>query len=88
MDRLLLLFTLLTCGYSGIYAKTVTVSQDGSGDFGEIWNAIAAAEPGDTVDVKAGHYGGRLFIDKSLTIREATTIHPRISKRACMSGKA
>ncbi|MBC8451481.1 MAG: hypothetical protein H8D72_02100 [Planctomycetes bacterium] len=55
----------------GAFAGTVTVGPLGSGaDFGELGEAIAAAQPGDVVLVAAGDYEGfgSLVVDKPLTI--------------------
>ena len=72
MNRLLLFLTLMAFGHSDIFAKTLTVSQDGSGDFNLIWPAIQTAEEGDTVFVEAGNYGGPgLPIDKNIILKGA-----------------
>ncbi len=47
---------LICCVASGSFAATLTVKQDGSGDFQTVQAALDAAESGDTVEVYAGTY--------------------------------
>lgn len=46
----------------------LTVSQDGSGDYTDLVEAITAASEGDTIMVHSGGYAGPLSIDKSITL--------------------
>ena len=48
--------------------STYVVDSYGSGDFTEVGLAINAAQPGDTIVVKPGHYSEGLTIDKPLEI--------------------
>ena len=50
---LLILMALLPCL---IFAATLSVKQDGSGDYTVIQDALDAASPGDTVLVYPGRY--------------------------------
>ena len=53
-------------------ARTLTVAQDGSGEFADLQLAINTADPGDTVEVKPGHYAAGVFdILKSITLKGA-----------------
>jgi hypothetical protein len=47
----------------------LVVAQDGSGTHDTIAAAVAAAEDGDTILVKAGTYVGTVVIDKDITLR-------------------
>ncbi|MEW6747340.1 MAG: hypothetical protein AB1486_31805 [Planctomycetota bacterium] len=60
----LLVFSLAPLSSS---RDTWIVAKDGSGDFTEIQDAIAAAAPGDLILVKSGTYKG-IIVDKPLTI--------------------
>ena len=51
-------------GWPALHAATVTV-QPGQ----DLQAAIAAAKPGDVVEVQRGHYRANLLIDKPLTLR-------------------
>ena len=62
------------------YAATLTVRQDGSGDYLTIIEAVQAAAAGDTVEVGPGTYGDSVAVDVPLTILstdgpEATVVH-------------
>ena len=62
---------LLIAGNGGVAAQdgtTITVAQDGSGDFEDIVAAVAAAAKGDTVLVGPGTYDQGLHIDKAITL--------------------
>jgi len=50
-------------------ARTITVRQDGSGDYTTIQAAVAFADSGDTVEVGPGTYTGRLDVYHDLTVR-------------------
>ena len=48
---------------------TLVVASDGSGDYGTIGSAVAAAHDGDTILVRPGRYVESIFVDgKDLTI--------------------
>jgi hypothetical protein len=49
-------------------AATITVRQDGSGDYTTITDAVAAADPNDTIEVGPGTYKEEIWVEKSLTI--------------------
>jgi hypothetical protein len=51
-------------------SDTLTVCASGC-DYTSIHAAVAAASPGDTIDVAAGTYSGNLLIDESVTIQGA-----------------
>jgi hypothetical protein len=53
---------------ASILAGTITVRQDGSGDYVTISEAVTNASAGDSIDVGPGTYSEELFIDKALTI--------------------
>lgn len=78
---LLALLTGVTPGPAFATTATLTVAQDGTGDYSTIQAAVDAANPGDTVFVRNGVYGtggkedtfaqkmqNRVFINKSLTL--------------------
>lgn len=78
-----------TVGYSIVPCKpvamrTLTVAQDGSGDYRSISAAVAQVQPGDTVLVKNGRYNEFFTIDRSgtadmpITIMAAPGSHPVI----------
>jgi len=52
-------------------AKTLTVAQDGSGNYRTVQAAINAASPGDTVYVKAGTYRERITFKSGITLQGA-----------------
>lgn len=73
---LLILTVLLPCL---VFAATLSVKQDGSGDYVSIQAALDAADPGDTVLVHPGRYFENLTIQTngiSLISLEATTGNP------------
>ncbi|MCW2247739.1 hypothetical protein M2352_003373 [Azospirillum fermentarium] len=49
--------------------RTIAVNPDGSGDYATIQEAVAAANPGDTVELADGVYFGEILIDRPLTLR-------------------
>jgi len=51
-----------------VFSTTITVRQDGTGDFTTILAAVSAAVPTDIIDVGPGTYAESITIDKSLTI--------------------
>lgn len=53
-------------------AATITVRQDGSGDYTTIAEAVAAADSNDTIDVGPGTYMEENWIDKSLAFVSQT----------------
>ena len=78
-----------TVGYSVVPCKsvamrTLTVAQDGSGDYRTISAAVAQVQPGDTVLVKNGRYNEFFSVDRSgtadmpITIKAAPGAHPVI----------
>ncbi len=73
---LLILMALLPCL---IFAATLSVKQDGSGDYTVIQDALDAASPGDTVLVYPGRYFENLTIESdniTLMSLEGTTGDP------------
>ncbi|MDD3097849.1 MAG: FlgD immunoglobulin-like domain containing protein, partial [Candidatus Cloacimonetes bacterium] len=73
---LLILMALLPCL---IFAATLSVKQDGSGDYTVIQDALDAASPGDTVLVYPGRYFENLSIESdniTLMSLEGTTGNP------------
>ena len=48
---------------------TLVVAQDGSGEYGTISDAVAAAEDGDTILVRPATYVESIRIDKDITLR-------------------
>lgn len=64
------LFVLLInlCLVSLASASTITVRQNGTGDFTTIGLAIDSAVDGDVIDVGPGNYPEQLTIDKSITL--------------------
>jgi hypothetical protein len=73
---LLTIMALMPCL---IFAATLSVKQDGSGDYTVIQAALDAASPGDTVLVHPGRYFENLMIETSnitLTSLEGTTGDP------------
>jgi len=53
---------------TGSVGRTLTVAQDGSGDFETISAAIEAAAEGDTILIGPGSYVESLYLDKALTL--------------------
>jgi hypothetical protein len=51
-----------------IDAATITVRQDGSGDYTTITDAVAAADPGDTINVGPGTFYEEIWVEKWLNI--------------------
>jgi nitrous oxidase accessory protein NosD len=67
--RFIVMSVLLSCVVPGaLLATTITVRQDGTGDFTTISAAVTAAAPADMIDVGPGTYAESITIDKSLTI--------------------
>ncbi len=63
--------------------KTITVDDSGGSDHRTIQDAVEAAESGDTIDVEAGRYYGKVSIDKKLILQgkgPETTVIDRRSK--------
>ncbi len=84
---LLFISMVIILGHSFIYANTIIVAKDGSGDFTNINAAVSSAFSGDTIFVMNGHYGGfgvftkdLVFIEESndSTIVEDSRIHSNI----------
>lgn len=71
-----LLFGACLLFTSSLQAATLTVRQDGSGDFYNISQALSAAQAGDLILVGSGTYPEDLLVDKNIII-EATTSLPR-----------
>lgn len=67
---LFLSFTFLFLSAS-LQAATLTVSQNGSGQFSTINDALSAANDGDLILVDQGTYYETLWIEKSITIEAA-----------------
>lgn len=66
---LLLATEMLTALWQSASAETITVSQTGTADTQDIYEATLIASAGDTIRVAAGvYYGIDLPIDKSLTL--------------------
>ncbi len=70
-----LLLTLMVAG-AGIAGSrllaaddTIVVDRSGGGDFTTITDAVASAEPGDTILVRPGTYTEAITIDKDLTLK-------------------
>ena len=51
-----------------LHASTITVRQDGSGDYTMIGAAVAAAIPGDAIEVGVGVYFESITVNKALSI--------------------
>lgn len=64
---LVLIVLTLTIPASG-RASTITVKQNGGGDFDTITAAIGSASPGDTIEVFNGTYEESIVIDKDLKL--------------------
>lgn len=65
---------LMICSFavsSVAFDRTIWVAQDGSGDFLEVFQAVQAAQPGDTVQVEEGIFYGAALLDKPIVLRGA-----------------
>jgi len=58
---------LLLCAIAGVQAATIVVSPSG-GDYVTVQEGIAAAAPGDIVELLAGRYPGEVTVDKAVAI--------------------
>ena len=61
-----------------LWARTLQVAQDGSGEFAEIWLAVEAAVDGDTVYVAPGDYNTAIVIRRSIALKGAGADRTRI----------
>jgi len=67
--RAIIVVVLLLAVVPGtVLSDTITVRQDGTGDFTTISAAVAAAAATDMIDVGPGTYAESITIDKSLTV--------------------
>ncbi len=55
-------------GVVGSGGNVMVVSDDGSGDFSTIQEAVDAAKVGDLIQIRSGSYSERVVVDKRLTI--------------------
>jgi parallel beta-helix repeat protein len=55
-------------GVVGSGGNVMVVSDDGTGDFDTLQEAVDAAHPGDLVQIRSGNYSERVVVDKNLTI--------------------
>jgi len=73
-----LLIVVLAVGSENAKGKTITVDEDGEGDYEKIQDAVDASEDGDTVRVYEGLYEENVVVDKSIDLvgngSETTTI--------------
>ncbi|MDD3212153.1 MAG: right-handed parallel beta-helix repeat-containing protein [Eubacteriales bacterium] len=73
-ETLLLLLTMALLGWAGTaFAQEITISSDGRADYATLTEAVAAAQPGDTLVLKEGIYAAPaesfpIVVDKPLTI--------------------
>jgi len=74
LRKIFLLITTCLLFATGLQAATLTVNQNGSGQFSNIADALSAAVDGDLLIIEEGIYDESLLVNKSLTI-EATGGH-------------
>jgi len=65
--KLLLVCLILAVSASGARSETLTVGGEG-GQFRSVQDAINAAGPGDTIEIRGGTYPGDLLLDKRITL--------------------
>ena len=61
-------------------ARTITVDDDGEGDYATIQDAVDAAEDGDTIQVWDGNYTGTVEVNKTLMIIGNGTERTRLNQ--------
>ena len=59
---------LLAAGSGGAEGKTITVDDDGKGDYEKIQDAIDAAGDGDTIKVWKGTYEENVMVDRIVSL--------------------
>jgi len=65
---LVLVLLVLAAGSEKAEGKTITVDDDGEGDYEKIQDAVDAAEDGDTIRVYEGTYYENVVVDKTVNL--------------------
>jgi hypothetical protein len=66
---LFLIFVISFIISSNVYAKDITVDDDGSADFKKIQDAINSAQSGDVIKVKAGVYNENIVLKSGVSLK-------------------